>query len=49
MRLGTLSWILAVARGIDLATGATVGRLSDKTTSRWLANPHPHLPLTLAT
>mgnify|MGYP004363609303 CR=1 FL=1 len=39
MRLGTLSWILAVARGIDLATGAIVGRFSDKTASRWLTNP----------
>ena len=35
MRLGTLSWILAVARGIDVATGAIVGRLSDRTRSRW--------------
>ena len=35
MRLGTLSWILAAARGIDLATGALVGRLSDRTRSRW--------------
>ena len=35
MSLGTLSWILAVVKGLDIATGAVIGRLSDKTTSRW--------------
>ena len=35
MSLGTLSWILAVVKGLDIATGTIIGRLSDKTTSRW--------------
>jgi hypothetical protein len=35
MSLGTLSAILAIVKALDIATGAIIGRLSDRTTSRW--------------
>ena len=35
MRMGTVSWMIVCVKCLDLATGACIARLSDKTRSSW--------------